>query len=169
MLVLPFNCFICSEGMELENLVLNDLYYHLRGEFEGRKIGPGPFQELFLFLVQSNAWQKYLGQNYEIKLQDSPKDVNLFDIVKIRANTRLDLWDYSDWKASKVIAETMLQCLDETNWMVKFSASKLFALRALTSLLTVCKDNVSFHNSDYILNIFITLMINYIIYLMLCQ
>lgn len=127
----------------METLILNDLYYHLRGEFEGRKIGPGPFQELFLFLVRPNAWQNYYGQNYETKLSDSPKDINLSDTGKIRADLRLDLWDYSNWKASKVIAEKMLHCLDDTNCMVKFSASKLSVLRALTTLLTVCKDDVS--------------------------
>ncbi|KAK4786245.1 hypothetical protein SAY86_002934 [Trapa natans] len=139
-LVVQYSKHGYSKDKELENLVLNDLYYHLKGEFEGRKIEPGPFQELFLFLVRSNAWQIYYGQNYEIKFLESLKDINLFDTVKIRANMRLDLWDYSNWKASKVIAETMLEYLDKTNCMVKFSASKLFALRALTTLFAVCKD-----------------------------
>ncbi|XP_031379573.1 uncharacterized protein LOC116194815 isoform X2 [Punica granatum] len=136
-----------SEGKELETLILNDLYYHMQGEFEGRKIGPGPFQELFLSLVRSNIWERYYEWNYKTKLLDYRKKINLFDTAKVRADLRLDLWDHSNWKASKVVAETMLQCMEETNWMIIFSASKLSALKALTTLLAVYEEDALGRNT----------------------
>ena len=39
-------CLIGSYGMELHALIVNDLYYHLQGELEGRKIPPGSFQRV---------------------------------------------------------------------------------------------------------------------------
>ncbi|XP_062085681.1 uncharacterized protein LOC133791781 [Humulus lupulus] len=44
-----------SEGKELNNLILSDLYYHLEGELEGRKIRIGPFKELSEYLVDSKV------------------------------------------------------------------------------------------------------------------
>ncbi len=43
---------MCSGEQELTSLVINDLYYHVHGELEGRQITSGPFQELLCFLLE---------------------------------------------------------------------------------------------------------------------
>lgn len=141
------------------SLILNDFYYHLQGELEGRKISTGPFKELFAYLLGSWAWQNY-QQKCESNFSDYSNDVYLFDTLRLRADINLDLWDYSNWKASKAVGETMLHYFEESNAMMLLSRSKLSALKALTTLLTVYEDGVSLssylvldiHPSSWILN-----------------
>jgi nuclear pore complex protein Nup188 len=136
-----------SEGKELNTLILSDLYYHLQGEFEGRKICPGPFKELYQYLVELK-----LLQTYQLKYEDdfflTSKPVYLFDLARLRADMGLDMWDFSEWKASKAIAETMLCCMQEANSMVLLGSSKQSALKALITVLTVNEDDVSYQNSN---------------------
>ncbi|GLT69630.1 hypothetical protein SLA2020_417670 [Shorea laevis] len=136
-----------SEGSELNTLILSDLYYHLQGEFEGRKICPGPFKELYQYLVELKLLQTY-QLKYEDDLFATSKAVYLFDLVRLRADMGLDMWDFSEWKASKAIAETMLRCMQDANSMVLLASSKHSALKALITVLTVYKDDVSYHNSN---------------------
>ncbi|KAG6709285.1 hypothetical protein I3842_06G125100 [Carya illinoinensis] len=128
-----------SEGKELGTLILSDLYYHIQGELEGRKIGPGPFKELFQYLVESKILQSY-QHKYDDDLSATSKDVYLFDLVRLRADMGLDMWDYLEWKASKATAETMLRCMQNANSMVLLANSRHSALKALITVLTVYQD-----------------------------
>ncbi|KAJ1422124.1 hypothetical protein SESBI_13251 [Sesbania bispinosa] len=127
-----------SEGKELKKLILNDLYYHLQGELEGRKIGIGPFKELAQYLVETN----FLG-TYQHQFNDDffAKNVYLFDLIQLRADLRLDAWDCSDWRTSKEIAETMLRFLQDANSVMLLSNSKLSALKGLIAVLAVYHDD----------------------------
>jgi nuclear pore complex protein Nup188 len=53
------------------------------------------------------------------------------------------MWDYTDWKASKAITQTMLECLKDANLKVLIASSKLSALKAVLTALSMCEDNVS--------------------------
>lgn len=134
--------FLYSEGKELRTLILSDLYCHLQGELEGREIGTGPFRELLQYLIESKFLQTY-EHKYDADLFDAAKDVCLFDPVCMRADLGLDMWDYSEWKASKAIADTILHCMQEANSMVLLATSKLSALKALVTVLTVYENDVS--------------------------
>ncbi|XP_048128814.1 uncharacterized protein LOC115735783 isoform X2 [Rhodamnia argentea] len=125
-----------SEGKELQTLILSDLYYQIQGEFEGRKISPGPFKELFLHLVESNFLQIY-RQEQSGSFAEYTSRIYLYDVECIQADIKLDLWNYTSWRASKAIAETMVQCMEDANSMLLFSSSKLSALKALITLLSV--------------------------------
>ncbi|XP_059647512.1 uncharacterized protein LOC132293878 [Cornus florida] len=125
-----------SEGNELNRLILSDLYYHLQGELEGREIDPGPFKELSQYLIDYNFLQTYQCK-YEGDLFAHAKDVYLFDSTRLQEDLGLDVWDYSGWKASKEVAETMLLWLHDVNSTVLLASSKLSALKALTTILSV--------------------------------
>lgn len=129
-----------SEGKELKTLILSDLYYHLQGEFEGREIAPGAFKELLKYLVESKFLQSY-HHKYDDDLFATSKDVYLFDLARLRADMGLDMWDCSEWKASKTIAETMLHCMQDANSMMLLASSKHSALKALITVLTVYEDD----------------------------
>eukprot|EP00257_Ricinus_communis_P020943 XP_015580313.1 uncharacterized protein LOC8265348 isoform X1 [Ricinus communis] len=130
-----------SEGKELKGLILNDLYYHLQGELEGRKMGPGPFKELSLFLVESKCLQIY-QQKYSDECLADVKDIYLYDLIRIKTDLGLDMWDYTEWKEYKAIAETMLGCMQQMNSMVILSSSKLSMLKALITVLTMYEGNL---------------------------
>ncbi|KAK3028660.1 hypothetical protein RJ639_037840 [Escallonia herrerae] len=125
-----------SNEKELESLVLSDLYYHLRGEFEGRTIDHKPFKELSQYLIESTILQSY-RHKYDEDLLAHGKDVYLFDTIRLRADLGLEIWDFSHWKESKAVAETMLLCLQDVNSTLLLAHSRLSSLRALTSLLSV--------------------------------
>lgn len=138
---------ICSEGKKLEKLILSDLYYHLQGELEGRKIGIGPFKELCQFLVESNFLGAYQRQFNE---DSFAKNLYLFDLIQLRADLRLDVWDCSDWKTCKEIAETMLHFLQDANSFMLLSRSKLSALKELIAVLAIYHDDVRINNPDFL-------------------
>lgn len=129
-----------SEGKELRTLILSDLYCQLQGELEGREISTGPFRELLQYLIESKFLQSY-EHKYDADLFAAAKDVYLFDPVCMRADLGLDMWDYSEWKASKAIADTILHCMQEANSMVLLATSKLSALKALVTVLTVYEND----------------------------
>lgn len=131
-----------SAEKERNYLILSDLYYHLQGEVEGREIGAGSFKELSQFLIESNIFQTY-QLKYDGDLFITGKDAYRFDLKRVRAELGSDLWDYSTWKESKAIAETMLNHMKDVNSMVFLTSSKLSALGALRSVLTVYLDDVS--------------------------
>ncbi|XAR59056.1 hypothetical protein NMG60_11014687 [Bertholletia excelsa] len=131
-----------SDGKELHNLILSDLYYHLQGELEGRKIDAGPFKELYQFLLESNILQTYL-RKYDGDLSSCSKSVYLFDSLRLRSDLGLDLWDYSEWKELKVVAETLLLRLEDVNSMMLLSSSKLSALKSLANILSMKDGNSS--------------------------
>ncbi|XP_071723037.1 uncharacterized protein [Rutidosis leptorrhynchoides] len=131
-----------SEGKELKALILDDLYYHLEGELNGRVIGRGPFKELCQYLVESK-----LLRTLEHKFDQDPfaiaKDACVYDIKHVQEDLQLDLWDYSDWKGSKATAETMLQYMQNVNAISLLSNGKLSSLKALMDALTVYGNGVS--------------------------
>ncbi|XP_043708822.1 uncharacterized protein LOC122658035 isoform X2 [Telopea speciosissima] len=129
-----------SEGKESTTLILSDLYYHLEGELEGRKINPGPFRELSLYLIESKLFQTN-EQKYKWNFSLSARDICFFDPEQLRLDMGLEIWDYSEWKASKPIAEKMLLCMQDANSMIFLARSKLSALKALTTMLSVCEEN----------------------------
>ncbi|XP_022947489.1 uncharacterized protein LOC111451342 [Cucurbita moschata] len=131
-----------SGGDELNSLILSDLYYHLQGELEGRKIGSGPFRELSLFLIESEIFRSY-QHNYEDDIFVTAKDAYLFDLVHMQTDLGLDLWDYSEWKESKAIAARMLSSMEDVNSMMLVTRSKLTALKALIAILTLILDDTS--------------------------
>ena len=128
-----------SEGKELKKLILSDLFYHLQGELEGRKIGIGPFKELSQYLVESNLLGTYQHQFNE---DACVKNVYLFDLKRLRADLKLDVWDCSDWRTSKETAETMLSFLQDANSIMLLSSSRLSALKGLIAVLAVYHDDV---------------------------
>ncbi|XP_054786453.1 uncharacterized protein LOC129292825 isoform X2 [Prosopis cineraria] len=128
------------EGKKLKKLILSDLYYQLQGELEGRKVGTGPFKELSQYLVESNIFETY-QHHFNDDLCATTKNLYLFDLVRLRADIGLDVWYCSEWKASKEIAETMLHWLQDANSFMLASSSKLSALKALISVLTVYHDD----------------------------
>ncbi|KAK3195082.1 hypothetical protein Dsin_026392 [Dipteronia sinensis] len=138
-----------SEGKELKTLILNDLYCHLRGELEGRQISPGPFKELSQYLIESKFLQSY-KHKHDGDLFTTAKNVYLFDPVCVQADLGLDVWDYSEWKASKATADIMLHSMQDVNSMVLLGTSKLSALKALVSVLTVYEDDVSSLDSEHL-------------------
>ncbi|KAL5561138.1 hypothetical protein UlMin_030885 [Ulmus minor] len=125
-----------SEGKELNNLILSDLYYHLQGELEGRKISAGPFKELSQYLLESKLLQGH-HHKYDGDLFVIGKDVYLFDPQHVQAELGLELWDYSKWKTSKSIVERMLGHMMDANLMMLLRKSKLVALKAFVTLLTI--------------------------------
>ncbi|KAF2302003.1 hypothetical protein GH714_031232 [Hevea brasiliensis] len=129
-----------SEGKELKSLILSDLYYHLQGELRGRKIGPGPFKELSMCLVESKCLQTY-QQKYNDECFAHAKSICLYDINHIRTDLGLHMWDHTEWKECKAIAETMLDCMQQVNSMILLSSSKLSTLKALITVLTLYDDN----------------------------
>ena len=58
-------------------------------------------------------------------------------LAHLREDLRLDLWDCSNWKTSKEIAETMLRFLQDANSVMLLSSSKLSALKGLIAVLAV--------------------------------
>lgn len=125
-----------SGGKELDLLILSDLYYHLQGELEGRKIESGPYKELSYYLLDSDFLQSYRSKSSEDLF--SPADhVYLFNTLQIKTDMGLDLWKYSQWKPFESIGERMLICIQEANLMLLLSSSKLSALRAVVSVLSL--------------------------------
>lgn len=145
---------------------MSDLYYHLQGELEGRKMSAGPFKELSQFLIESKV-----VKIYEKKCSVDPfptfDDVCVFDLGRIQADLGLDVWDFSEWKASKAIADTMLSCMQEANSMVLIGNSKLSSLKALITVLTVYEDSVSLLCSDYFIVLFECLLCRVTVFLLL--
>ncbi|XP_020110275.1 uncharacterized protein LOC109725483 isoform X2 [Ananas comosus] len=131
-----------SSGEDVTNLVINDLYYHIQGELEGRETTPGPFQELFSFLLDLGAFQ-FREQKEDQNILD---DFCMFDISRIRRELGFELWDYSDWKASKEVAEKMFHHMHKANLMISLANSKLFGLKALIKALSVYNGNIGRRN-----------------------
>lgn len=140
--------FCFSEGKEVKNLILNDLYCHLQGELEGRQISPGPFKELSQCLVESKFLQLYENSN-DCDLFATTKNVYLYNPVCVREDLGLDMWHYTEWRASVAIADAMLHNMQVVNSMMLLGSSKLSTLKALVALLTVCEDDVSSLHSEH--------------------
>ena len=135
----------CSEGKEPKSLILSDLYYHMQGEYEGRKIEHKLFKELFQFLLQSKFLECYQNKD----AGNLSKDILLFDCTCLEKDLGIDLWDVSEWKGLKTVAETMLAHMKEVNCVLLLSNSKLLALNSLATMLPLYNENVSFYNLGF--------------------
>lgn len=140
---LIFNICNCSGGQEVENLILNDLFYHIQGELEGRQIDNKPFKELLQFLIDSRFMDAYKYQK-DNDLLANIKSINLYDTVRLRTDLGLEMWDLQAWKEPKEVVETMLLSLQESNSRMLLANSKLSSLRGLVTLLYMREDTVSF-------------------------
>ncbi|ERN13437.1 hypothetical protein AMTR_s00041p00195800 [Amborella trichopoda] len=126
-----------SKTEELHALVLSDLYYHLQGEIEGRQVTYGPFKELMQYLLEI----KFLQTNTHKASLDFHSPVNnaymFLDPMHVQEDMGLEYWDHSDWKASKSIAESMLQHMHKANMVVFLANSQKIVLKALTGVFLV--------------------------------
>ncbi|KAL4585015.1 hypothetical protein LXL04_009628 [Taraxacum kok-saghyz] len=129
------------EEKELKSLIMSDLYYHIQGEFEGRKVQHKLFKDLFHFLLQSNLLQTYQTKEAE-NLSIHAKNILLFDCTRLQKDLGLHLWDVSEWKNLKNIAETLLSHMKHVNSMLILSSSKLSALKAFTTTLPIYDEDV---------------------------
>ncbi|XP_021988826.1 uncharacterized protein LOC110885447 isoform X1 [Helianthus annuus] len=131
-----------SEGKEPKSLILSDLYYHIQGEYEGRKLEHQLFKALFQFLLESKLLESYKtkdGSNLSIHA----KDVLLFDCARLEKDLGIELWDVLEFKDVKAVAQTMLTHMKEVNSMLLLSNCKLSALKALTTMLPLYDEDVT--------------------------
>ncbi|XP_051206671.1 uncharacterized protein [Lolium perenne] len=125
-----------SGEQELTSLVINDLYYHIHGELEGRQITSGPFQELLCFLLEFKCFERNaLDQPY--RAFPGATDNILFDVAHTRDDLGVELWTHSDWKPEKEVAERMLDIMHKANKMKCDADAKLSTLRSFTTFLSV--------------------------------
>ncbi|XP_073159038.1 uncharacterized protein [Henckelia pumila] len=129
-----------SEGQELDYLILSDLYYHIKGEIEGRHIDNKLFKELLQFLLESEFLDNYRYRKYDDILTDND-GVHLYDYVRLRADLGLEMWDLLAWIETKEVAETALLCWQRVNLLIMHSQSKLSALRGIISLFYMHGEN----------------------------
>lgn len=130
-----------NESSQLNRLVLNDLYYHLQGELEGRHIIQGPFQELAQFLLEFEFFQCGVCDN-ENDNWTSSDVTNMFDVKQVSTEIGLELWEYSGWKTSVEVAKKMLQHMQNANMITSLSVCKINALKALVSIIYEYNGNV---------------------------
>ncbi|KAK9070882.1 hypothetical protein SSX86_009450 [Deinandra increscens subsp. villosa] len=129
-----------SEGKEPKSLILSDLYYHIQGEYEGRKLDHQLFKELFQFLLESKFLESYKTKDVG-NMSIHAKDVLLFDCTRLEKDLGIDLWDISELKDLKTVAQTMLTHVKEANSMLLLSNCKLSALKALATMLPLYDDD----------------------------
>lgn len=127
----------------METLILNDLFYHIQGELNGRQIDNRPFKELLQFLIDSRFLDAYKYEKDD-DLSSNIKIVSMYDTVRLRTDLGLEMWDLLAWKEAKEVVETLLLSLQETNSKMLLSTSKHSALRGLVTLLYMRENNVSF-------------------------
>ncbi|CAN6299788.1 unnamed protein product [Urochloa humidicola] len=135
-----------SVEQELNNLIINDLYYHIHGELDGRQISSGPFQELLSFLLEFKLFEHDPLE----QLQTCPmaNANSLFNIERIHDELGVDLWINSDSKDSKEIAEKMLDTMHKANLMKCYADAKLSTLRSFLTFLSVYTGASSNKNLD---------------------
>ncbi|KAL8234414.1 hypothetical protein R6Q59_020514 [Mikania micrantha] len=131
-----------SEGLEPKSLILSDLYYHIQGEYEGRRLEHRLFKELFHFLLESKILESYKTKDLS-NLSIHANDVLLFDCTRIEKDLGMDLWNISEFKDLKTVAQTMLTHMNEVNSMLLLSNCKLSALKALATMLPMYDEDVS--------------------------
>ncbi|XP_071702959.1 uncharacterized protein [Rutidosis leptorrhynchoides] len=130
------------EGKNPKSLILSDLYYHIQGEYEGRKIEHKLFKELFQFLIESNFLETY--QNKDVgDVSIHAKDILLFDYTRLEKDLGIDSWLTSDWEGLITVAKTMLSQLKNVNSMMLLGNSKTLALKALSTLLPLYDEDAT--------------------------
>ncbi|XP_020260505.1 uncharacterized protein LOC109836876 isoform X2 [Asparagus officinalis] len=141
-LIAQYSSYGYSESKQLTHLILNDLYYHMQGELEGRHISLGPFQELSHFLLESETFQcKVCEYNEDGWLPANA--VSMFDTTQVCSELGLQLWEHSGWKASIEVADRMLLHMHEANLVMSLSVSKYSALQSLVAIISMQNGKVS--------------------------
>ncbi|CAM0911170.1 unnamed protein product [Alopecurus aequalis] len=125
-----------SGEQQLTSLVINDLYYHVHGELEGRQITSGPFQELLCFLLQFRFFERNASEQPHSAFPAATDNI-LFDVAHTRDDLGVELWNHSDWKPEREVAEKMLNIMHKANWMKCHADAKLSTLRSFTTFLSV--------------------------------
>ncbi|XP_040384027.1 uncharacterized protein LOC102721481 isoform X2 [Oryza brachyantha] len=136
-----------SGEQDLTNLIISDLYYHIHGELEGRQITPGPFQELLCFLLEFKVFEHNPFEQIQ-KTFPAGNGISLFDVLQIHDELGVELWNHSDWKTYKDVAEKMLDIMHKANLMKCQVDAKLCALRSLVAFLSVCTGTSSYEKFD---------------------
>lgn len=80
---------------------------------------------------------------YEKDFSVHAKNVCLFDCNRLQKDIGLHTWEFSQWKASKEVAETMLLHLQGVNSMLMLAYSKQSALESLITIVSLCHEDVS--------------------------
>lgn len=114
----------------------------MQGELEGRAIDHRSIKELSQCLIESNFLHVYYNK-YEKDFSAHAKNVCLFDSSRLQNDLGLHTWEFSQWKASKEVAETMLLYLQDVNSMLLLSHSKQSALEALMTIVSLYHEDVS--------------------------
>ncbi|XP_059074406.1 uncharacterized protein LOC131045463 isoform X2 [Cryptomeria japonica] len=128
-----------SSERGLHALIVNDLYYHLQGELEGRQIPPGSFQKVSDYLVKLNL-DSILQSSVHVRSQDLHPlygDDYIYDTKSLEAELGMEWWSDSDEKGSIVAAQKMLQVLKHANVAFSLADSQKNALKAWMTLLTL--------------------------------
>lgn len=113
----------------------------MQGELEGRAIDHRSIKELSQCLIESNFLDVYHNK-YEDFLSHE-KNVCLFDSSRLQKDLGLHTWEFSQWKGSKDVAETMLLHMQDVNSMLMLAYSKKSALEALITIVSLYHEDVS--------------------------
>jgi nuclear pore complex protein Nup188 len=135
---------VCSGEQELTSLVMNDLYYHIHGELEGRQITSGPFQELLCFLLEFRCFERNASDQLHRAFPGTTDNI-LFDVAHTRDDLEVELWNHSYWKPEKEVAEKMLDIMHKANKMKCHADAELSTLRSFITFLSVYTGTVSFN------------------------
>lgn len=123
----------------LHTLIVNDLYYHLQGELEGRQIPPGSFQKVSDYLIKLKL-DSILQSSTRVRSQDLHPLYGgdyIYDTKSLEAELGMEWWPSSDEKSSIVAAHKILQALNHANIAFCLADAQKNALKAWMTLLTL--------------------------------
>jgi len=125
--------------MELHALIVNDLYYHLQGELEGRKIPPGSFQRVSEHLIKLEIDSiLQTVKHFRLKeLHPLCEDKYIYDTKALKTELGIDWWPHSDDKGLTAAAEKTLEILSRANRASCLADFQLNALKAWMTMLAL--------------------------------
>ncbi|KAG9139871.1 hypothetical protein Leryth_015251 [Lithospermum erythrorhizon] len=130
-----------SKVKDAHDLVIDDLFHHLQGEFEGRQIDHRSFKDLSQHLKDTNFIQAYQHMRDDVLLSNG-NHLYLYDLSRLQADIGVRSRGFSEWKDSKSTEETMLCCLQDVNLAILLESSKISALNSLVTMLSVHEQEV---------------------------
>lgn len=128
-----------SYGMELHALIVNDLYYHLQGELEGRKIPPGSFQRVSEYLIKLEI-DSIFQTDKHLRLKELHplcEDKYIYDTKALETELGIEWWSHSDEKGFTTAAEKTLEILSRANKASCLADLQLNALKAWMTVLAL--------------------------------
>ncbi|KAL2650470.1 hypothetical protein R1flu_018598 [Riccia fluitans] len=134
-----------SYGEKLQIMLVNDLFYHLKGELDGgRPVPSGPFQHVADFVVSSEV-DNLLHIAGSTKLSDLHPcygDVFVYDVLALEAELGLEWWTHADFGViNSYVAEGTFTWLQNSNVIASLGDSQFSALKSWTTLLSVSAFN----------------------------